>query len=310
MKERSEEIVKMYTENHMNTVQIAKLLGCSDSTIGKILRSNGIVPNGKPIPLSIPQDRWGDVVEMYNSGMTAKEVSEQYKVSDATIYNILKRCDIKAREAKRRSSVVNHNYFEKIDTPQKAYFLGWMVTDGSVVKSASRGGRAPMIRIELQSGDRYIIEKFAHELGCDSSVVRDFKKRNHSHFCFASEKMAHDLSHYGVIPRKTYSAYLPMIDEGLMSHLLRGIFDGNGTFTSSGIHPRIGLYGTEQICTQVQEYLHNKIGTPLHKVSKSTCYHVFWGSMKSCKDIYDFLYKDCGDFYLTRKKEKIENLLK
>lgn len=215
------------------------------------------------------------------------------------------------RKAVRRSIVKNHRYFEVIDTPDKAYFLGWMISDGSVVRSKTRNGRSDVISIEIKSTDEYILHMFASYLDAKEGSVRKSEKRGHSHFRFASNDMSNDLSKYGVVPNKTYSAYLPNIDDDLMSHLIRGYFDGNGTIVldKNRNYGHVGIYGTEELCSQISKYMHDVIGINDNKVSKTTCWHVWWGGRDNVKKIRDYLYKDCGDLYLTRKKKKFDCVL-
>lgn len=56
----------------------------------------------------------------------------------------------------------------------------------------------------------------------------------------------------------------------------------------------------------IDMYLNKNLDTVQNnKVSKSTCYHVWWSGTQA-KAIYDFMYKDCGDYYLNRKFEKFD----
>ena len=305
----------MYVKHGLNTVEIAERIGCHNTSIGRLLRENGIKPWHTPSELKLSKLELDDICEKYINGMTTIEIGKEYGICDRSVANILRRNGVSVRKAARRSYVVNHDYFHSIDSMEKAYFLGWMVTDGSVIENNKSEGSANTIRIELQSGDKYIIEKFAEELGAPKEQVKVFNKRNHAYFSFSSKEMSDDLAQYGIVPRKTFTAYLPIVRNDLMPHLIRGVFDGNGTITyNSGPHykrkhPRIAFYGTEELCTRVRDYLHSEIGLAQNKVSKSTCFHVWWSGDKQCKALYDYMYRECEDYYLTRKKEKFEKLI-
>ena len=56
----------------------------------------------------------------------------------------------------RRKYNFNYNYFENIDTPNKAYYLGWALTDGNVSNT--------QYRIRLQKEDIDILEKFSKDI--------------------------------------------------------------------------------------------------------------------------------------------------
>lgn len=303
----TDKIIDMYCNQNLNTVQIAKIIGCSDSAIGRILKKNNIPRIHTPNEIKLTEDQIKDVCKRYQNMETTIEISKIYNVCDNTIAKILKNNGIKIRPAKRRSVIHNHNYFEKIDSIDKAYFLGWMISDGAVIESKTRTGRSLVISLEIHSKDRYILELFAKMIGANPNIVKDFKKRNHSHIRFASQKMANDLSKYGVVPRKSYITYLPELKNELMPHLLRGIFDGDGTVTITkhkDLH--FGFYGSKKICEQICEYLNKQLGFNKNKVSKTTCYHLWYGGNNVSRKMMEYIYKDCGEFYLKRKYERFK----
>ena len=52
----------------------------------------------------------------------------------------------------KRIYTLNENYFEQIDTQEKAYFLGFLWADGCNCNG--------VIHLVLQEKDKYILEKF------------------------------------------------------------------------------------------------------------------------------------------------------
>ena len=60
---------------------------------------------------------------------SSRELSKKYNLSKATILRILKRNNIEAKNRRLVNNNLNINYFEKIDTEQKAYFLGFIFAD-------------------------------------------------------------------------------------------------------------------------------------------------------------------------------------
>lgn len=73
-----------------------------------------------------------------------------------------------------------------------------------------------------------MLNKFKKVLISNTSVTHD--GRGCGQIAIRSNVMAKDLSQYGVIPRKSAFTYLPKnIPINLMNHLIRGIFDGDGS---------------------------------------------------------------------------------
>lgn len=309
-----DKIIEMYTKQEMTTTSIAKELGCSSSGVGRLLIRNGIQPHHTPNEMPFKAEQFDDISKKYTDGMTSTELAEEYGVSDKTIVKVLRMNGVEIRKAARRSKVKNHDYFDDIDSAVKAYFLGWMISDGSVVESNTRPDRAKVISLEIQSADIDILKLFAKELDADSDIVKSFDKRGHSYIRFTSAHMAESLAAYGIVPRKTWHSYLPNIKEEYIPHLIRGYFDGNGTVTANkttagDTYIRFAFYGSEIICEQINQKLHEQINTPLHKVSKGTCFHVWFGGNKQAVNFYNYIYKDCGEFYLKRKRAKFIELL-
>lgn len=69
--------------------------------------------------------------------------------------------------------------------------------------------------------------KFKDAVHTNTSVGHD--GRGCGQIAVRSDLMAEDLAKYGVIPRKTLHTYLPNINEQYLPHLVRGIFDGDGS---------------------------------------------------------------------------------
>ncbi|WP_421021935.1 hypothetical protein, partial [Klebsiella pneumoniae] len=80
----------------------------------------------------------------------------------------------------------------------------------------------------LKSEDKYILDKLNQELNGTGKIYEP-KKRNEASLAYSSKELFDDLGKYGIVPNKTFSAYVPAIDKELMPHLIRGIFDGDGT---------------------------------------------------------------------------------
>ena len=82
-----------------------------------------------------------------------------------------------------------------------------------------------------------------------------------------SKKLSQDLLNLGVFPRKTETLDFPLKDwipDDLMSHFIRGLFDGDGCITKS-IHKgvsrfRILIASSPIFCKKFSIYIKNKLG--------------------------------------------------
>lgn len=131
----------------------------------------------------------------------------------------------------------NHDYFECIDSEDKAYWLGFIWTDGALIKNEKTNSGE--LSIELQLQDKEHLKKFNKSIDGNLQV----KERTRSN-CFSGKykdnvyitcfirvhsiKIVNDLIKLGCTPNKSATIGLPDLPENLMWHFIRGYFDGDG----------------------------------------------------------------------------------
>ena len=292
--EEKEQIVQLHYDGY-NTVQIEKILGRPDSTIGRYLQKCGLKPNGRKRLLNKEDEE--KICELYLEGLTSTEIYEQYyknKVGcQETIQKVVRKHGI-ARKGGYKN-LINHDYFEVIDTPEKAYFLGLLLTDGNVHYDKRKANRQPSIQIALKGEDISIIKKFKQEINADNKIsIYTGDGRFECVFIVHSLKMAQDLEQYDIKPRKTFLINkMPNIPSQYVRDLIRGIFDGDGTvyILTKDSKLRFGFYGTHNLIEDIINFLHIEIGLPLNKITdKETVSLITFGKMEQIKAFYNYIY--------------------
>lgn len=86
-----------------------------------------------------------EIVELYNTYNNIGIIAEKLNCCTANISKRLKKAGIsinrdysKRRKSSREKLYVDESYFKSIDTEDKAYFLGLMYADGSLILNANR----------------------------------------------------------------------------------------------------------------------------------------------------------------------------
>lgn len=275
---------------------------CSRATILKYIR--------KTVGLKkFPVSEW---ICLYTKGKTLQEIEDIYGVSKNTISAYLQKNGIKIRTMNDYlNPKLKEDYFSVIDREAKAYFLGLLLTDGSVIRS---NRRQAVIRLQLQSSDKYILEKFRKEIKLSANLHQD--KRDGSWvIAIPSDKMAKDLEKYSCTERKTATVRLPRLKEEMMPHLIRGIIDGDGTIYKHKTKKKyayISLCGVSPLVDDTRKYLIKKLNLSETKLIVRTktkngkctpLYVMQWGGRKNVLKIGDWLYAD-AHFYLKRKYQK------
>lgn len=118
---------------------------------------------------------------------------------------------------------MNDNFFENINDENSAYFVGFLLADGSIGKSDNR------IRLQLQSQDIDILEKIKKCIDIDNEILfRNIKEKSYCGLSITNKKLKKDLISIGITPNKTQSCQYPNIKDNLFWHFLRGLSDGDG----------------------------------------------------------------------------------
>jgi len=211
-----------------------------------------------------------------------------------------------------RKDLFNQNYFETIDTFDKAYFLGLLMADGYV--------NHKYIKLSLQEDDKPILEKFKSIVNSNREFYftdkRRIKKKSKNQFVFAlySVKMVRDLEKYGVIKAKSHKTYFPNIPEEFYSHFIRGVFDGDGCLTiSKKGDAQFYIIGNDLLIKKIQEILMKECNlkeTKLKhdKLHKDNTISIAYGGNRQIERIGNYLYQSCEDLFLARKKEKFDKI--
>ena len=179
------------------------------------------------------------IIERYKKGESAKVISKDFGITPPSIYGLLKRRKIERRtysESSRRYTL-NETYFDNINTEEKAYFLGFLYADG--YNNETRG----VVELSCSEKDKEILEKFSKLV--DSNKPVRFIESNGAKSCridLCSRKLCSALNAIGCVQTKTFKLKFPLLKEDLISHFIRGYFDGDGCL-SYGTTPKDNIFG-------------------------------------------------------------------
>lgn len=241
-------------------------------------------------------------------------ISKILKISNNLIYKVLKEKNItikKQTDYSHRKYSLNEYYFEKIDTKDKAYFLGLLIADGNKYKNT--------VRIELQEKDKSILELFKKYIEYKGNLTyiapRKNKKSNALYnITLHSKIFSKHAEKAGIVSNKTFKTTFPNIPEEFHSHFIRGYFDGDGSIWLNNIKQDtwgFNITGNIILIDKIKEVLVKNclIFSPkTHKKGDKGVGTFCSAGNKQVSRIREYLYKDCDDLYLTRKKEKFDKV--
>lgn len=245
-----------------------------------------------------------------NNEISIVECSKKYNIGATTLTRYLNKNNIKIKKNNGKIYSYNENYFEVIDNEEKAYWLGFIAADGSIVNKGNT------LEISLSSKDRKHLEKFVQAINGDLNQIKDYNKTAGngkvyytSRVTVNSIKLCSDLNKVGIYPNKGFELGFPNnISKNLMQHYLRGYFDGDGSICTNGKNrngsPKwaVNLIATKEF---LEDFMYHIMDIGISKISlQKKGPMMTWNKVgiNQIKRFLSYLYDD-SIIYLDRKYE-------
>lgn len=250
-------------------------------------------------------------IKLYQSGKTNSQIAYDLLVSSNSFSKVLKKKDIEKRtySENNRRYKRNSEYFDNINTPNKAYILGLIYADGN---NYIRGSKH-CFTLSLEERDKELLEQVRNELEYDGPLrFNELSKKNPKHknqyiLSIVDEHLCNQLKKIGVVERKSLKLTFPtFLRPDLIRHFVRGYFDGDGCVSRN---ERTGKWttvtaGTFEFCSSLSLILNsmfvkNNVRQPKQSEGKNT-YTVSTAANLSTYKLLSWLYQDC-DMKMPRK---------
>lgn len=274
------------------------------------------------------------IIQEYISGKGAYSIRKEiagilgYTCALEVIHKILHKNNIKMRTDREQALkyTCDEDFFEKIDTEEKAYWLGFMYSDG-FLQIPRKHGKAK-IGITLTEDDKKHLEKFKNDINFTGPIKTYspsescyYGTKNYSRILISSPKMAEDLIKNGCSYKKTLSLSYPseeIVSKNLERHFVRGLIDGDGSLiicyenNPNIIHKEfeISFTGTKSIVEGVKHFFNKDKLALVQRFPEreKDNYSVTFGGNDQALKIAKILYED-AKVYLDRKYEKYLKML-
>lgn len=315
--QQTQEIIRLYQKGK-SPKELGETFGIRSNSITRLLRNNGIKRTQQ---IKASQEEINQIIMEYTAGISSEVIAAKLKRNGSTICRILTRNNIAIRPAcqNKRQYKINENFFEKIDTEDKSYFLGLMYADGNLSKNGNG------IKITLQKEDEDILEKFSHIIygfyknytyQNKSGALANGRINTYVTVPIYSNKMHKDLSDKGCPKKKTFIIRIPnntIIPNDLIHHFVRGYFDGDGCISIiNQSRPVIDFSSNLNFIYDIVKYLTSN-GIECNKINISKknplSGSVQLTSRNNIINCYNLMYKD-ATIFLERKYNKFQDILK
>lgn len=262
------------------------------------------ITRGKGGVIAWTDEQVAYIINKYlNENYTLKQLGKEFNCAYSTIRNLLNKHKIKSR-GNKQGYPRDEFYFNKIDTEEKAYWLGFLYADGCV--------HSNNYEISINITDKEHIEKFKTAIKAFNHSITETQDKRFQNaktlyqFSIKDKQLHQDLIKWGCIPRKSLLINkIPNIPRDYISHFLRGYFDGDGSlhYLKGTNNYRISFVGTKDFLNDIQKELQTNVSLQSNIAGKAYVLQI--AGRKQVERILNYLYDNSKENNrLNRKYQK------
>lgn len=243
--------------------------------------------------------------EYLEKGLTNREIAKLEGLGKSTIGYWVSKYNLNDYLKYKKPQYKDINYFNKIDTKEKAYILGFLLGDGCLTDNN--------LILNIALGDIEVINFISNEIGCNiqTSNKLDKKKRifPNANICIGNMSIIKSLKMlFGGYNKD--ERHIPIVSPKYERYLLQGFFDAEGCVTWGKRKDRDRLWHKISFTSQykmlegIQNILYkNDIITKLRPKSDGDCYVIEFSNKKSVVKFLNLIYPN-DEFIVLKRKFK------
>ena len=233
-----------------------------------------------------------EVIRLYESGLSLAAVGRILGIEGSVARRHLERQGVARRSCGYRQHALDEHYFDQVDTPEKAYWLGFLAADGHITANE----RTLQLRLGLCDAEH--VRKFAAAVNSSAPVCErtdgSVSVRLHS------KHLAMALIALGITPQKTYTCQPWTGPPDLMPHYWRGAVDGDG-HVGRGERPCVSYCGTLAMAQAFRSFANEVCGVTAKLLEKGAIWTLNVNGRRQVLALLNALYERDGPV-LDRKR--------
>lgn len=235
--------------------------------------------------------------ECLEKGMSTRDIEKICDKSRSTISYWINKYNLNDKS----KYVKKENYkFEKIDTKEKAYTLGFMLADAAITETNTE--------ISVAIKDKCIVEFISKIINGNVIYSNKLNKKTRVFPKARLIKKITDITKFTGGMAKVDRHY-PRVREDLERYLIQGLFDSDGCITwgrrkdKNRIWQKVSFTSQLKILEGVQQYLLKKlnISTIIRPKGKEKCYILEFANLPDVLKFCEHIYPN-EDFIILKRK--------
>ena len=229
------------------------------------------------------------------------DIARDFNYTSKVIKRILKKYNVEPTSHLIKYQNIKIDIFEKIDSAEKAYWIGFISEDGFINK------KGIYLKIKLQISDINHLYKFCNFINMPyDSVKIEHHNITNKELCsitVSRKKIVNDLISLGITNNKNCGREKVIdIPEQYMKDYIRGVIDANGNINSKNIN----IISSQQVLRHINDFLSKTYGIKqLNILDHCNTYRIY-----ICKDrskvLKDIYYDNCT--CLDRKYDIVKSV--
>ena len=237
-------------------------------------------------------------------GLSTREIEKIANLDHRTISYWIQKHDLSEESAFKKLPPYK---FDKIDTKEKAYALGFILADGAISNS--------MVEVSVALSDKCALDMVASTVNANvqTDARLDVESRR-----FPRARMMRKIGDITKFTggEKKQDRHYPRIREDLEKYMIQGFFDADGCITwgrrkdKNRIWQKISFTSQFKMLYGVQQYLINKVGisSSIKPKSGENCFVLEFSNKEDVLKFLSHLYDNNTYIVLARKYLKAKAL--
>ena len=276
-------------------------------TVSKILERNGREFDRQP---EGTEGKTEIITALYSAGHSTRDIGAMLGHGKSTVNAAIVRHGGTIRQM---PGTERPDFFDVIDTEEKAYWLGFITADGCIVATPEHP-EGNHLAVRLAVRDKSHLDKLKAALEASANVTGGIANgfgvpKGYASIAVGSRRLTEALIALGLTPRKSATAEPWDGPADLMPHYWRGLFDGDGSLAIKcpGLYTAF-LCGSEPCVRTFTAWAHEICGTDATPYFNTGCWYVSIAGRFQVAKLVRAMYED-ATVSLDRKQERADLIM-